>query len=173
MSWKQNVLVLGIGNDILTDDGIGPRIVKQLEKEDFPSLFAFQTATVGGLEILEMIAGYREVVFIDAIKTKDGIPGTIYLLTPENFSETLHLTNLHDINFLNALKLGKTLKMDLPGRIRILAIEIVEDLVFSDEFTPEIREKFPGILNEVRNFLNLIRFSGHIGSMEQINGIGA
>jgi len=153
MSLKQKVLVLGIGNDILSDDGIGPRIVQQLEKEFVPSLFTFQTATVGGLEILEMISGYNEVIFIDAIKTRGGVPGTIYQLTPENFSETLHLTNLHDINFLNALKLGNTLQMELPEKVRILAIEIVEDLEFSEEFSPEIRKKYPAILEEVRSCL--------------------
>ncbi|TSA29888.1 MAG: hydrogenase maturation protease [Bacteroidetes bacterium] len=156
MSLKQKVLVLGIGNDILTDDGIGPRIVQQLEKEKLPSLFAFQTATVGGLEILEMVTGFREIVFIDAIKTRDGIPGSIYYLTPENFRETLHLTNLHDINFLNALKLGEKLGMELPEKIRILAIEIVEDMEFSEQFSPSIREKFPEILEEVREYLSRI-----------------
>lgn len=154
MSLFNKVLVLGIGNDILTDDGIGPRIVRQLEKEHLPSLFAFVTATVGGLEILEMINGYKEVIFIDAIKTSDGVPGTIYSLTPESFSETLHLTNLHDINFINALKLGRLLQMDMPEKIRIIAIKIVEDMVFSEDFSPQIREKFPEIMEEVREYLN-------------------
>jgi len=153
MSLKNKVLVLGIGNDILSDDGIGPRIVRQLEKENFPSLIAFVTATVGGLEILEMITGYHEVIFIDAIKTRDGIPGTIYHLTPENFKETLHLTNLHDINFINAIKLGKTLEMEMPEKIRIIAIEIVEDMEFSEHFTPQLQEKYPEILKEVRELL--------------------
>ncbi|MFH1160477.1 MAG: hydrogenase maturation protease [bacterium] len=153
MSPANSVLVLGIGNDILTDDGIGPRIIQQIEKEHFPSLFAFQSATVGGLEILEMIAGYREVIFIDAIKTRDGIPGTIYYLSPDNFKETLHLTNLHDINFLHALELGRKLNIDMPSRIQIIAIEIVEDLEFSESFSPPIQAKFPEILQNVRNYL--------------------
>lgn len=156
MSLNKTVLVLGMGNDILTDDGIGPRIVRQLEKENFPSLFTFLTATVGGLEILEMITGYQEVLFIDAIKTRDGVPGTIYNLTPETFKETLHLTNLHDINFINALKLGEKLQMDMPERIRIIAIEIVEDMEFSEHFSPQIRGKYPAILEEIREYLEKI-----------------
>lgn len=153
MSLNQKVLVLGIGNDILTDDGIGPRIVQQLEKENFPSLFAFQTATVGGLEVLEIVTGFRQVIFIDAIKTQGGIPGTVYCLTPDNFMETLNLTNLHDIDFLSALRLGEELDMDLPAKIGILAIEIVEDKVFSVNFSPQINEKYPEILEEVRKHL--------------------
>lgn len=148
-----SVLVLGIGNDILTDDGIGPRIIHQLEKEAFPSPVALKTATVGGLDILEMITGYREVVFVDAIKTRDGVPGTVYHLTPDNFRETLHLSNLHDINFLNAIELGRKLHFDIPETIHILAVEIVEDRVFSESFSPPIRKKFPEIYNEIKNFL--------------------
>jgi len=153
MSLTNTILVLGIGNDILSDDGIGPRIVQQLEKENFPSPIVFQTATLGGLEILELITGYNEVIIIDAIKTRGGIAGTIYYLTPENFEETLHLTNLHDINFLNALKLGRTLNMEMPERIEVIAIEIVEDLEFSENFSPKIQEKYPEILEEVRTHL--------------------
>jgi len=89
MPSEHTVLVLGIGNDILSDDGIGPRIIQQLEKENFPSLISFQTGTVGGLEVLEMISGYREVVFIDAIKTRGGVPGTIYYLTPERVHDII------------------------------------------------------------------------------------
>jgi len=153
MTSGNSVLVLGIGNDILTDDGIGPRIIQQIEKETFPSLFAFRSASVGGLEILEMISGYREVIFIDAIKTRNGTPGTIYCLSPDNFQETLHLTNLHDTHFLEALELGRKLEMDIPSKIHILAIEIVEDREFNESFSPEIQTRFPEILEEVRDYL--------------------
>jgi len=53
---------------------------------------------VGGLEILELIRDYGSVIIIDAIKKKDGVPGTIYKLTPANFKETLHLSSFHDVS---------------------------------------------------------------------------
>jgi len=46
----EKILVLGIGNDILTDDGIGPKLVGELRKMDFPADITFKTASVGGLE---------------------------------------------------------------------------------------------------------------------------
>ena len=113
----EKILVLGIGNDILTDDGIGPKLVGELRKMDFPADITFKTASVGGLEILEMISGFSRVFLIDAIRTKNGKPGTVYFLPAEDFSETQNLTNLHDVNFLTALELGSKLNFQIPGEI--------------------------------------------------------
>jgi hydrogenase maturation protease len=146
---NKKTLILGLGNDILTDDGIGPRLVRDLaQMNDYPNV-QFDTASCGGLEILEYIQGYEKVVFIDAIRTCDGKPGDVYYFIPSDFRETLHLSNLHDVQFLTALKLGNTLNMDLPSDLHIIAIEIIEDMKFSEEFTMPLKEKYPGILEKV------------------------
>jgi len=150
----KNTLILGIGNDILTDDGIGPKIVNDLKKEGFPDHVHFQNAFVGGLEILELIRGYEKVIFIDAIITENGLPGTVYHFKPEDFKETLHLSNLHDANFLVALELGKKMGMEVPCQIHIIAIEIVEDRVFSDKFSLDLQKKFPLIFDKVLSLIN-------------------
>nr|MBC8344119.1 hydrogenase maturation protease [Bacteroidota bacterium] len=66
---NKTTLIYGIGNEILSDDAIGPKLTWQLEKDlNLPNI-KFETAFVGGLEVLEIINGYDTVVFIDAIKT--------------------------------------------------------------------------------------------------------
>jgi hydrogenase maturation protease len=145
----KNKLILGIGNDILTDDGIGPKIVKKLQNDIGKDQLSFMTAATGGLEILELIRDYKKVIIIDAIKTKDGIPGTIYYLTPSSFKETLHISSFHDVSFLTALKLADKLSMPIPDQIDIIAIEIIEDLTFSTEFSKPIADKFEEIYKEV------------------------
>jgi len=153
----KNNLILGIGNDILTDDGIGPKIVKELQKDILKDHISFMTAAIGGLEILEIVKDYKKVIIIDAIKTKEGIPGTIYYLTPSNFKETLHISSFHDVSFLTALKLADKLDIPVPERIDIIAIEIIEDLTFSSEFSEPIAKKYPQIYMEVlESVLNLI-----------------
>jgi len=149
----EKILVLGIGNDILTDDGIGPKLVGELRKMDFPADITFKTASVGGLEILEMISGFSRVFLIDAIRTKNGKPGTVYFLPAEDFSETQNLTNLHDVNFLTALELGNRLNFQIPGEIMIIAVEIVEDLEFSEDLSPALKKRYPDILSKVNKFL--------------------
>ena len=150
----KNILILGMGNDILTDDGIGIKITKVLEKE-FPNKgFVYDTLSLGGLEIIEYIKDFNSVIIIDAIKTMNGIPGTVYQFVPEDFKETLHLSNIHDISFLTSLRLAKDLDIKTPDNIHIIAIEILEDMVFSDNFTPQIQEKYPEILKEVKEIFN-------------------
>jgi hydrogenase maturation protease len=149
MKHKTEKLILGLGNEILTDDGIGPKLVEAIKKKINRPGISYLTAAAGGMEILEMIKDYNEVMIIDAIRTKDGIPGTIYHLTPKDFRETLHISSFHDVNFLTALKLAEKIDIAVPERIEILAVEIVEDLTFSNEFSPEIRRKFNLIYTEV------------------------
>jgi hydrogenase maturation protease len=151
MKAKKHTLILGIGNEILTDDGIGPKLVMQMQSELFNQDAEFSTAFVGGLDILEIIRDYRQVIFVDAMKTRTGIPGEVYFFTPENFRETMHLSSFHDVSFLTAIELGKELKLTIPDDIHIIAIEIIEDLTFSKNFSPEIEEKFDDIYDSVRN----------------------
>ncbi len=147
---KKKILVHGIGNEILTDDGIGPKLVKRLEGNLSDNEIDFETAFLGGLEVLEYIQGYQTVIFIDAIRTKDGIPGTVYQLSPEDFNKTLHLSSVHDVSFLTAVELGKKLGLNMPQDMYIIAIEIVEDRIFCDNFTPQIAEKYEEIYHEVK-----------------------
>ena len=153
---KIKILVLGIGNEILQDDGIGPKLAKKL-KEKFPNPdIKYETTWMGGLDILEFIQGYQTVIFIDAIKTKDGIPGAVYQFTPSDFKETLHLSSLHDVSFLTAIEMGKKIGLNIPENIHIIAIEIVEDKIFGESFTTKIQEKYQEIFESVVNFIQLI-----------------
>jgi len=185
---------LGLGNDILSDDAVGPKLVWELEKRrdegrkhegrgtktrkheaqsdvDRGSLIVdrnmqcpihdsrstihdFKTAALGGLELMEMIQGYDQVVIIDAIKTPHGVPGTVYELKPEDFKNALHINNLHDTSFLQALELGKRLGLNLPKQIDIIAVEIVEDLLFSNDFSPKVQQKWPEIVTEVEGLVS-------------------
>jgi len=146
---NKKTLILGLGNDILKDDGIGPRLVHDLAQIiDEPNV-QFDIACCGGLEIMEYIKGYEKVGFIDAIRTRDGKPGDVYYFIPSDFRETLHLSSLHDVSFLTALQLGNTLNMDLPSDLHIIAVEIIEDMEFSEEFTMPLKEKYQEILENV------------------------
>jgi hydrogenase maturation protease len=146
---NKKTLILGLGNNILTDDGIGSRLVHDLELMIGDTDINYNSACCGGLEIIEYIKGYELVVFIDAIRTLKGKPGDVYYFIPSDFRETSHLSSLHDVSFLTALKLGDSLKLDLPTDLHIIGIEIIEDMEFSEDFTPPLKERYPGILQEV------------------------
>ncbi len=145
---NKKTLILGLGNSILTDDGIGSRLIHDLDQMIDDPLVHLDTACCGGLEIIEYIKDYEKVIFIDAIRTQDGRAGDVYYFVPSDFHETLHLSNLHDVSFLTALNLGDTLNLGLPTDLHIIAVEIIEDMKFSEEFTPELKERYPAILKE-------------------------
>ena len=149
----RRLLVAGLGNEILTDDGIGAGIVRFLERSSPPRDVEFTRQWLGGLEMLEYITGYREVVFIDAMKTGESKVGEISYFLPAHFRETLHLSNVHDLDFCTTLALGRKLDYAIPRDILIIAVEICEDREFGKEYSPEIKKMFPHICRKVLAFL--------------------
>jgi hydrogenase maturation protease len=158
---KPSTLVLGLGNDILMDDGIGPRLVRDLGPLFENPDMHFDIACCGGLEIMEFIKGFDKVVFIDAIRTINGKPGDIYYFNPSDFKETLHLSSLHDVGFLTALDLGNSLDLCLPTDLHIIAIEIIEDMEFSEELTQQLQEEYSKIKKEVATIIRRISKREH------------
>ena len=65
----------------------------------------------------------------------------------------MHISNFHDINFLTALELGNKLNYPIPSEIMIIAVEIAEDLEFSEELSPQLQKRYPEILSKVHKFL--------------------
>jgi hydrogenase maturation protease len=150
----KQLLILGLGNDILMDDGIGPKLAMELKYVLNNPLISYETAAVGGMELIEIIRDFNHVIIIDAIKTKNGIPGSVYYLTPSSFKETLHISNLHDISFLTALQMAKKIGIYITEKIDIIAVEIVEDRVFGSDFTSHVQEKYEGIKTDVFDLTN-------------------
>jgi hydrogenase maturation protease len=148
------VLILGLGNDILSDDAIGLRVLDEMERT-FPGAFDFRKCNLGGLDILELIREYARVVMIDAIKTEHGRAGTVSFLTTEDFNKTLHISNFHDIDILSALEIGRKLGMEMPERIDIIAVKILEDTEFSEKLSPALEAAFPMICSETEQWIRL------------------
>lgn len=153
---KGNTLILGLGNDILSDDGIGPYLVREISNILENPRIQFQTACCGGLEIMEYIKDFARVIIIDAIHPSDGKAGEVYYLTPDNFRETSNLSSIHDVNFLTTIRLGNELGLNMPDEIHIIAIGIVEDMQFSEELTPYLKERLPEIISEVVSIVRQI-----------------
>ena len=95
---SKDILVLGLGIEILTDDGIGSILTKIMSKKFKNSSITFKTNHVGGFDLLEIIDGYKTVVFIDAVKSNHDLPGKLVLYNLENYSETSHLSNRYGVS---------------------------------------------------------------------------
>jgi len=141
-------LVLGLGNPILCDDGVGPRIAMELEGK-LDGNVTVAEASLAGLNLLDLLAGYDRAIIIDAIKTGEGKPGRIYRLGIEDFKDTCHAASTHDVNLATALELGGRLGMSLPRRIDIVAIEVADTSRFGEELTPEVAAAVPACVEMI------------------------
>jgi len=138
-----NTLVLGLGNPILTDDGVGCFVAGELEGRLDHKGVKVMESSVGGLGLLDLLSGYDKAIIIDAIQTTGGKAGQIYRLDPGALDVTRHAASPHDVNFATALELGKRLGLALPREIIIFAIEAADASTFGEECTPEVRRAIP------------------------------
>jgi len=144
-------LVLGIGNPILGDDGVGVHVARELAKLIEDDAITVEDASTSGLNLLDIIPGYEKVIIIDSIMTEEGEPGEIYRLRPEDFSKSVHLTTLmHDANLPTVIEMGnKLIPEEMPHEIVIFAIEVEEIDKFTEEMTVKVKEAVPKALNLV------------------------
>ena len=142
-------LILGLGNPILTDDGVGIHVVRAVASRFTLHAsrldVAFAEASVGGLRLLDAIAGYERVIMVDAIQTGDGKSGDIYCLHPDGLKASLHSGSTHDLSLPGALALGRSMGMALPDdeAIVIIAIEVEDVLTFGEVCTPTVAAAIP------------------------------
>jgi hydrogenase maturation protease len=156
-----STLLLGMGNPILRDDAVGLRLAADFARrlEGFPHLTVEPDCSVGGLNLLEVLAGHSRVIVLDSLRTIGGVPGRWYAFDANDLRETLHLTNVHDANFATALELGHRLGLPLPqpSAIHIFAVEVQDAITFSEQMTPVLEDSYPAfsgeIFQEVRKLL--------------------
>jgi hydrogenase maturation protease len=144
-----NTLVLGLGNPILSDDGVGLKVVQKLRNIKPPLEADFKETAIAGLSILDEVDGYKKLIVVDSIKTGKDKPGSIYKLKPENFSCTTQLSNSHGIDFFTALKFGKECGYTVPEEIHIFAVEVLDNTTFSEYCTPDVEASVSMVVQKI------------------------
>ena len=153
-------LVLGLGNPILGDDGIGVRIAEQLQRA-LPEEADVDVsgACVGGLTLMERMVGYDNVILIDALCLDRPHPGVVHrmqLADLRTMSATQHIASAHDTNLLTALDAGRRMSLPLPQDVTIFAIEAENVIDFGEELTPAVAEAIPEVVQAVLSELECL-----------------
>ncbi|HEX7392701.1 MAG TPA: hydrogenase maturation protease [Thermoplasmata archaeon] len=143
------ILILGVGNPVLSDDGVGIHVARILREKGLPGVDV-EELPASGLELLDVVLGYDKVVIVDAIKTDGGVPGEYYILDEKDFEKSVHGASPHGINIATALALGRKIVPDrMPKEVVFIAVE-AEDLVnVSEKLTEKVLAAIPGILERV------------------------
>ena len=148
----KKLLILGMGSEILMDDGVGSRLANKLREENLPPGFHVETSNIGGLELLEIIKDYDQLIILDGMRGGSEV-GDLHFFSPESFLETLHLSTKHDASFLNALKVGEHVGYNLRRSINIVGIEVEEDRCFGECFSDNLEERIDYIYNEIKKLV--------------------
>ena len=146
-----NTLVIGLGNPILSDDGVGVLVAQAVAAAlgpDGKEGVTITEASVGGLRLMEMMVGYDRAFVIDAYMGGDEPPGASHRLTVadlEAVSATQHSASAHDASLVTALATGRRMGLPLPTDIVIYAIRVANVADFSCQPTPAVAAVIPSV----------------------------
>ncbi len=147
--------MIGLGNPILGDDGIGWRVAEMVqarlsenstpESPQFELEIEFETLSLGGLSLMEHLIGFKYAIIIDAISCGRFPIGTVTRneLTDFEMGEINPLNSAHDTSLFNAIQIGRSLEVELPERIAIVSIEIEVDYQFRESLSEAVAASVP------------------------------
>ncbi len=142
-------VVVGLGNPLLSDDGVGVYAARLLAERLAGAPVVVEESSWGGLRFLDLLAGYDHAVIIDAIQWRHGPPGTVYRLAPDEAVPTVRAVSFHDVSLGTALALGRRLGIPLPTDIVFLAVEAADVLTVAEGCSPEVEAALPEVVRLV------------------------
>ena len=141
------MLILGIGNLLMGDEGVGVHAVRALEGLVMPPGISVLDGGTGGFHLLELFDQHRHMILIDAT-LDDGAPGTVRVLCPKFASEFPRSLSAHDIGLRDLVE-SAALLGPLPT-IDLITVSIAKIQPMSIEMTPEVRDAIPLVIETVR-----------------------
>ena len=140
----RSILVAGVGNAWLRDDGFGGEVARRLAERELPPGVSVMDAGTGGLDLAyEVMRGYDALVILD-VSRQGGEPGTLYVMEPDEDSvqgaiEDGETSNPHGMDPQTVLRFVKSIGA-WPGRVIVIACE-----------PAEVEEMGWGLSDEVRD----------------------
>ncbi|GAB1410443.1 HyaD/HybD family hydrogenase maturation endopeptidase [Desulfovibrionales bacterium] len=156
----KKLLVLGVGNLLLTDDGVGIHAVRDLEQEPRwdRNHVDFMDGATFTQDIFYIFQDYEWVLVLDAVKGNKE-PGTIFRFTEENMvANKEQRLSLHDIDLLDSLRMAELLGN--KPRLIILGIEPLTISDWSEELSPPVRAMYPRFLEAARREIDQLVHEG-------------
>jgi hydrogenase maturation protease len=139
-------LLIGLGNPILGDDGIGWRVVQAVEAALPPeSGVEIDYLSLGGLSLMERLVGYRRAIIVDSIQTRAGEAGEVHVFPLEALPDLSagHTTAAHDTSLQTALALGRRMGAPLPQEVVVVGVEAERVYDFSEELSEAVAAAIP------------------------------
>lgn len=147
MEKKNDTLILGVGNYLMGDEGLGVHVARELQEEIPETLADVLDGGTAGFQLMECIESYPRVILIDA--TLDHKPaGTIQLIRPRFASDFPKAMSTHEIGLKDLVE-SLTLLDKLPD-IYLFVVSVNSIQPLSVELSPEVRAAIPALKRRIR-----------------------
>ena len=157
---NMKTLVIGLGNPILGDDGVGWKIVEKISDQlsviSDQSSIELDCVSLGGLSLMERMIGFQRAILVDSMETGQGPAGSVRVYKLEELPNPSagHSASAHDTSLITALDTAKAMGLPIPESVEIVAIEAKNVYDLSEELSPAVAEAVPLAAQAVINLLN-------------------
>ena len=143
---SNSILVLGVGNYLMGDEGIGVHIIQEMYKRQLPEYMDILDGGTGGFLLLGCFEAYPTIIFVDA--TMDGKPaGTISLIRPKFAADFPSALSVHDVGLKDMIE-AVYLMEDVPD-IHLFTVSIEEINPMTIELNQKIRDTIPILIDKI------------------------
>ena len=141
-------IILGVGNPILGDDGVGNHIANKLKEKINDPNITIDEAMTGGMNLLDLIKGYEKAIIVDAVKSENAQTGEIKRIPLSDFN-TMHSCNPHDVSLIEAIKMAEKLgEKNIPREIIIIGVMMKQiPCEFGEKLSEDIAVAVPKAVN--------------------------
>jgi len=152
---SNSILVMGVGNYLMGDEGIGVHIIQEMSKIDLPEYLDILDGGTGGFLLLNCFQAYPIIIFVDA--TMDGKPaGTISLIRPRFASDFPSALSVHDVGLKDMVE--AVYLMDKVPDIHLFTVSIEEMNPMTIELNPEVKQAIPELIDRILMHSKNLRF---------------
>jgi hydrogenase maturation protease len=156
-------LILGLGNDLYGDDGIGLHIIHLLQENSSAldsgsaseNQIDLHPCSLTGLSILDEIVGYDNLIIIDTIKRENPVTGRITVMEEKDIRH-IPGPSPHYVSLPQMIEIGRRLNLKVPDKIKIIAVEAKNIYNLGESLTPEMKQAVPDILSQLKSVLRTL-----------------
>ena len=143
---SDSILVMGVGNYLMGDEGIGVHIIQEMAKLDLPDKVDILDGGTGGFSLLGCFESYPVIIFVDAtIDGKD--PGTINVIRPRFASDFPSALSVHDVGLKDMVE--AVYLMDTVPDIYLITISITELVPMTLELSKPVSAAIPSAIDKI------------------------
>ena len=143
---SNSILVMGVGNYLMGDEGVGVHLIQEMAKSKLPEYVDILDGGTGGFLLLNCFEAYSTVIFVDA--TMHGKPvGTISLIRPKFASDFPSALSVHDVGLKDMIEAVYLMKK-IPD-IHLFTVSIKEIVPMSLELNPKVKSSIPKLIKNI------------------------